>query len=252
MSSPVWIVARLAWKRTIHTRMIWATLFLILMPVAMAAVLAEQALVPMQRWQSLVEVTLQLVMLAAAIHLATAVAEEIQGKRHTYFWSRAVPRWVLILGKMAAVVPALVVAFAVSLTVAFPIAFGTGAGSDWSWLLRALTASTAAAVVASSLAVGVGALFPEHPFVFSVAYVLTLEQSLPQIPLASNLSISYHLRAIAGLPGPHLRAIAGLSGPAGGPESLPVALTALALLSAGWLAVGLWRFNVAERAAAGR
>ena len=238
--SPVLILARLAWTRLWRGRSIYVTAFLMLVPVAMAALERAFDRGP-GRFAVVTETGLRfLVTLAAAIHLSGAVGDEVEARTYTYLWSRPLSRRALLFGKLLAVVPVLVAASAVSFTLAYLIVWGGEAGDHLGELGRALLAAAAGNVAAAAFSVGAGALFPRHPLVFTLAVFLSAEQVLFLVPNAASASILYHVRAVAGLPGP-------VDAP-----GLVGALVGLAVLSAIWLAVGVWRVERAEYATVDR
>jgi hypothetical protein len=232
------VLARLTWKRLRRGRALWLTGFLLLVPVIVALSLLGQPLPGPLRWRVVLEITLRiLVLLAAAVHLAPAVAEELDGKTYTYLWSRPVPRWAVVAGKLMAVAPLLVLGFTLSIAAAFPIAAGGDADALLPALGRLLAAACAGVIAASAVSVGAGALFPRHPLVVVLGYFLVVEQALPFIPVVGNLSIFYHLGAVA-----------EVAARGAGTHSPAAALGGLLLLSLAWAAVGLWRVGAAEYA----
>ena len=239
--SAAWVIARLSWLRLRRGRALWILGLLWLLPPLVAAVLLGEPADPWERWRAVSEMTLRLlVTVAAAMLLAPAVAEEVESKTYTYLWSRPMPRGALLVGKLIAATPVLLAGFALSLTAAFFVALGREAPDHWGWYLETLAAAAADVVASGALAVGAGALFPRHPFVFVMGYVLVIEQLLPFVPVAQKLSILAQVGALAGLPGPAFGA-------------RPVeALSMLAILSAAWLAVGQWRVHGTEYATADR
>jgi hypothetical protein len=213
------------------------SLLLLLVPI-LVALLALRADDPRERWAAVCMLTLRsLVMLAPIVHLATVVAEENDGRTYTYLWSRPVPRHALVLGKLLAVAPPLMVAAVAALAIAFAIVSAGPGDTDPSWLPRALGAAAAGVLGASCFAVGVGALVPRHPLVVALGWVLFAEQVLSAVPAVQNLSPLFHVMAIADIPGVRLT-LKGMS-------SLPP-YPSLAVLSAVWLGIAIWRVRSIE------
>jgi hypothetical protein len=224
-------VARLYWKRLWRGKMIWISGLLVVVPLGLAAVTASRD-DPAQRFSLVFEMTLRsLVLLVPVLHLAPAIGEEAEGKTYTYLWSRPVSRPAVLWGKLLVVVPLAIVATAAVLAAAFGIV-----GGDPAWLWRAELGAAAGVVGASAFAVGVGALFPRHPLVVTLAWVFFAEQILPEVKAIQNLSIVFHAETIADPPRPMIHVG---NDPAG-------AVLAIAILSAIWLGVAVWRVSRME------
>jgi hypothetical protein len=230
-------LARLTWLRLARGRTLWITALLFLVPIVLAALTLVRIEDPALRWSIVAELSFRsLVLLAPVLHLAPVIGEENEGKTYTYLWSRPVPRAALVLGKMAAIVPLLVAVTLVGLGLGFLlVALGPGEVQG-GWLPRALLGAAAGVVAASCFAVGIGALVPRHPLVVCLAYIFIAEQILPVIPAVQNVSVLYHAQHVARLP----------RSPLGHGETTGAALLALALLSAAWLAIALWRVRRIE------
>jgi len=224
-------VARLYWKRLWRGKMIWISGLLAVVPLGLAAVTAGRE-DPAQRFSLVFEITLRsLVLLVPVFHLAPAIGEEAEGKTYTYLWSRPVSRAAVLWGKLLVVLPLAIATAAAVLAGAFAIV-----GGDPAWLVRAELGAAAGVVGASAFALGIGALFPRHPLVVTLAWVFFAEQILPAVKAVQNLSIVYHAETIADPPRPSIH-IGG--DPAG-------AALAIAILSAIWLVVAVWRVGKME------
>jgi ABC-type transport system involved in multi-copper enzyme maturation permease subunit len=234
--SAVTTLARLTWKRVLRGRTKYPTMVLLAVPPVLAATTLARVEDPASRWSIVAELTLRsLVLLAPVLHLATAVNEENEGKTYTYLWSRPVARQSLLFGKMLALVPGLAALAVLSLAVAYAIV-GLGPGEMLPiWLARAALAAPLGVLAASCFAVGIGALFTRHPLVVAFGYVFFGEQILPQVQAIQNISTLYHVKTIAALPRGFVT-----SGDLGG------AVLALAILSAIWLGLAVWRVRRLE------
>jgi hypothetical protein len=229
-------IARLTWKRMLRGRTLWLTLLLVMVPMLVALIAVARVEDGRERWAAVCMLTLRsLVLLAPILHLATAVAEENDGKTYTYLWSRPVPRHALVLGKVLAVAPPLMVASVVALAVAFAIVSSGPGATDPAWLPSVLAAAPAGVLASSCFAVGVGALIPRHPLVVALGWVLFAEQILSMVPAVQNLSVLFHVLVIADLPGVNLPTR----------DPLPP-FPALAVLSAIWLTIAVWRVRRIE------
>jgi ABC-type transport system involved in multi-copper enzyme maturation permease subunit len=234
--SAVTVLAGLTWKRILRGRTKWSTAVLLAVPPVIAAATLARVQDPGARWSVVAEITLRsIVLLAPVLHLATVVNEENEGKTYTYLVSRPIARHALLFGKMLAVVPAVGLLAVLSLAVAYAIvSLGPGA-MEPAWLVRASLAALVGVVAASCFAVGIGALFTRHPLVVAFGYVFFAEQILPQVEAIQNVSTLYHVKIIARLP--RVFTVDG---------ETASALVALAVLSAVWLGLALWRIRSFE------
>lgn len=234
MTQAVRVVARISWTRLRRGRTLWMTALLGTIPLLAAAWQRAFEPDPAARWETIAQLMLRIfVTLAAALHLASAVGEEIEGRTYTYLWSRPMPRAALLLGKLLAALPALVVASWTAMAGAFFVAVGAPGMETAGWLLRGLAAAALAGMGAGVFAAGVGAIATRHPFVFVLGYFLLAEQLLPFVPTVANLSFLHHAFVVAGVE----RRI---------PGEVPFSVGALLVLTAVWLGVGVWRVTVAE------
>ena len=222
------IIARMTLLRLARGRSLWVS-GLVLLFVPAVAIITRAA--GTESWRSALETALHFsVLLVAPIHLAGAVGEEVEVKTHTYLWSRPLPREALLVGKLLAIVPLLAVAGVIALIAAY-LAAGGLAAAPVGELLRALVAIVAGSIAAAAVSVGLGALFPRHPLVLAVAYLLAAEHLLWLLPESvKNLSVLWHMTSVA-------------SG-----QEIGFHLGALAVQATLWLGVGVWRVRTAEYA----
>jgi hypothetical protein len=234
------VIARLTWLRARRGPMVWVTVGLLSLPLAMLWV--EQTFwqnATTSSWETLMAFLLRFPLpVAAGLHLAPAIGEEIDDKTYTYLWSRPIPRQAILYGKILAVAPRLALAFFACCAVSWLIIFGGNAGAHVDELVLGAAAVTGAVCAASALSVGVGALFPKHPFVFVLAYVVGGDNLLSIIPAVGKLSINYHAIGLA-LDGSQVGASSAINGAIG-----------LVTLTAAWLAIGVWRVQASEYARA--
>jgi ABC-type transport system involved in multi-copper enzyme maturation permease subunit len=233
-------VARLSFKRLLRSRTLLATVILAVIPIPVAVLALLNINDPRERWHVVAEFTLRsLVLLAPVLHLAPAINEENEGKTYTYLWSRPIRREELLFGKLLAVTPAAAALAVSALAVGFGI-LSIGGGTDPIWLVRALVAAVAGVFAASCFALGIGALFPRHPLIVAMGYVIFAEQILPQMRALQNVSTLYHAKTIAGL--------RILSDQAAG--TMVEGLIGFAILSAVWLSLAVWRIRRMEMGSA--
>jgi hypothetical protein len=214
------IIARYAWMRLWRGKSYWISVILAAAPVVVAVMPGPAA----ERWRRALEVAIQIVPLSAAIHLAHAVAEELESSTVTYLWSRPMSRTALLFGKLMAALPVVLGVAVVPVAVAWAVthldALAGGAGA----LGAAVAGTTLGGIAAAMVATGMGAMFPRHAFVVALAYLLFLDKILGVIPNVGYVSIMHHMRALAGVQ-------TGVE-----PSTAAIALLVLALL---WLGIGV-------------
>lgn len=175
-----------------------------------------------------------LVMLAAVVaplFMASSMAEEIEERTYTYLWSRPVPRWSVVMGKLFASFP--IAAAVVLISVLGCYVASKGATSDQ--LVRGLVAVLAGTVAACAVSAALAILFPRAGLALTYSYLLALDLPIGAIPFSiRNASITHQIRALAGVSGVEP------------PPPLWQAGVWLAGISAFWLAVAFLRLRRAE------
>ncbi|MBI4508205.1 MAG: hypothetical protein HY698_01130 [Deltaproteobacteria bacterium] len=217
------ICARLNIRRLLRGRSAWLVLLLMLMPI-LASAWPAGAGGAQDRFAAAVESVLRfLINLSAAVLLAGAVRDELEGKTYAYLWSRPFARPALLLGKLVAVAPSLAVVSTLSLVVAALIS-----DAPLTALLRSIGAAALASVAASAVALGVAAAWPRHAMSLALFVLVLVEQVAWFIPKANQATVLFHSRVVAGL--------------STDPE-LGVASSALTIgvLAAAWLSLGIMR-----------
>lgn len=237
------LFARLTWKRLLRGKALWISALLLALPVVVAITTGAEP----SHWKRPFNVCALLLVIIPPLHLATAVSDEVDDQTFTYLWSRPIPRWSVVIGKLIALGPALAALMAIPLVVSFPILFGDAASSQLTVLARGVAAIAVGALATGMLAVGLGTLVTKFPLPVVIAFMLLFDTAVGAIPFAVNrLTISHNVRLIAGIPedSDRVYAMMGID-PTGDPFG--AAIWALAL-GAVWLGIALWRVSVAEYA----
>ncbi len=233
--SATWVLCRLAWTRLARGRAPWLLLLLALLPPVVTLIALGHASAE-KSFQAAAVLTLRLLVgLAAALLIAPAIGEEIEQGTLSYLWSRPVPRSALLLGKLCAFAPVIVLLLAPALTCAWLLANAGGAGTvEVGVLARTLAALVAGAIGFAAFVGAAAAIFPRHPFPFVLGWVLGGEQLLSVLPMVQNLSVASHALHLAGF---------ARRGP---PPSAWEAAAWLVALTVSFLVVGLVRVTRAE------
>jgi ABC-type transport system involved in multi-copper enzyme maturation permease subunit len=216
-------LARLTLKRATRGKLIWISLGIAMLPMLFAATLSighhSNVLEPAFGKELFV------VAILPPLFCAPAIAEELEDRTASYLWSRPIPRWVLLAGKLLALAP-----FAMLCVVG-------------SWLLTAYVglqhappADTILAVATGAFGVGVTAsgiasLAPKRGMALAIIYILIIDLPVGQIPASlAWLSVTHAATTIAGF------------------ETAPASegVLALSVLCAIWLSVSFWRLSRIE------
>jgi ABC-type transport system involved in multi-copper enzyme maturation permease subunit len=218
-------IAALTLRRLARGRTLWVAAIIALVPVAFGAVLRTQG-----TSQELADELLTFQMLVLAVlppmFIASSIGEEIEDRTMTYLWSRPIPRWSVVVGKLLALAPISIVLVVVSWHL------GCALGLASVPPLRSHLALAAAAAVVSAIATGIAVLVPRHGMALTIGYML-LDFWLGIMPASiQNLSVLRHVTAIS-FPAPE------------GTDVVTAALW-LAVVGAGWLGAGLWRIRDLE------
>jgi ABC-type transport system involved in multi-copper enzyme maturation permease subunit len=221
------IQARWSALRMLRGRTLWVAVIFAVLPVAYTFLAAENG--HFGAWQ---DVFVPLVMLAgvlAPLFMAAGMAEEIEDKTYTYLWSRPVPRWSVVMGKLLASVP---IAGGI-LAAAVALCYLQAKGATPDQLVLGIVAVLAGTVAACSVSAGLAILFPRAGLATTYSYLLALDLPIGAIPFSlRNISITHQIRSLAGVGGVD--------------EPLWKPIFALGLISGVWLAIAFLRLRRAE------
>jgi ABC-2 type transport system permease protein len=218
-------IAAVTLRRLLRGRTLWVAAVIALVPVAFGAVLRSQG-----TSQELADELLTFQMLVLAVlppmFIASSIGEEIEDRTMTYLWSRPIPRWAVVVGKLLALAP-----ISIGLVVA-SWHLGCALGLEAVPPVRSHLALAGAAAVVSAIGTGIAVLVPRHGMALTIGYML-LDFWLGIMPASiQNLSVLHHVNTISTLP-------------ADGPGPATAAIW-LAGVAAAWLGVALWRIRGLE------
>ncbi|MBV8762065.1 MAG: ABC transporter permease [Deltaproteobacteria bacterium] len=225
-------IARVTLKRISRGQAVWVALGISLIPVIVAMVL-RQAAPASDRAEftlDLYVVEMFVIAIVPALFVASSIGEEIEDKTITYLWSRPLPRWHVIAGKLVALAPIAAALVLVGWLLAIQIA------EDRLAPLSTIIGIVAASLAVSFVAAGIGTLAPKHGMALTIIYMLLFDVPIGEIPASLQvLSITHQARLLAGI------AVRGVRET----DRLAPAIT-LAVLGGVWLAVGLWKIRRTE------
>lgn len=221
-------LARLAWTRVTRSSALWVVAAMGALPAVLALVMAAKSTdSDAAIWRVLFETALPLMTVVPPVLVASAVADELEDKTSAYLWSRALPRWSVVVGKLLVLAPVsallvggagLLAALAARLPPAIYVdgVIGMAAG--------AATAATIAAMIAT--------LVPRHAVAMTMGWLVIVDWPLHFLTFGvRHISSTFGAGAIAGL-APEASALSG-------------ALT-LVVLAAIAVAVACWRIGHVE------
>lgn len=185
-----------------------------------------------------------LCILASLLYGASLLAGEIEDKTLTYLFTRALPRWKVLLGKYLATASALSVLIIGSMSVAYLLC-GLPIGVRVWFALSAVIACASFAFTALFCLLGL--LVPRRAIPVGLIYAVVVEGILSLAPaLVNELTVSYYLRSmgwrLADLPLPDdmPKEFESTALPLVAGADIQTALLALGLIAFATLSVSAW------------
>ena len=221
------VIAQLTRVRLFRGRAVWVSVVIAALPIVFASAVRAQGQHSNMQVDVLVFQTLLLAVLPA-MFVASSIGEDIEDRTTTYLWSRPVPRWSVLAGKLVALAP-LSAALVVGSWIASVFA-GTHAMPSGLSILALATGAIAVCLVSA----GIASLVPKHGMPLTIAYMLFFDIPVGVMPVSlAELSVTHQLRALAQVV-PEIR-----DAPSGG-------AIGLAVLGTIWLGIALWRIRRLE------
>lgn len=210
------------WRRLVRGRALWVSTFIAALPVALAAILPDDA----PALDNLSAAELLVMAVLPPVFLAGAIGEELEDRTSSYLWSRPIARWTLAGGKLLALAPVAVILICAGWFVAMTVARGEPPPAI------TVLAYALGALATSGVATGIALIIPRHAMALAIGYLVILDLAIGAIPTSlQTISITRQVRVIAGLhPG----------------SSAGDAAIALAVITAVWVIIGLWRLRRLE------
>jgi len=218
------IIAGLTLKRLLRGRLVWFVGIAAGLPSLIALAMANKH----QEADHVARVTLGTVQFLFAILapmlVGSSIGDELGSKTATYLWSRPLPRWTILVGKLVVLGPVTAAILAGSWTLSLLLGHGLLSG-------QAIGAVALGGLAVSIVVAAIATIGPRHGIAFSLLYVLLIDLPIGAIPASiRQLSVIHQTSILAGLPGE-------LGQPAtGSPVEAAIWLVAM---SAVWLAVAL-------------
>jgi ABC-type transport system involved in multi-copper enzyme maturation permease subunit len=216
-------LARLTLKRITRGKLIWISLAIAILPMLFAATLA------VGHSSNVLEAAFAMQVFAVAIipplFCAPAIAEELEDRTASYLWSRPIPRWVLLAGKLLALAPFAMLCVTASWLLTGFVGLGHAPPGD------TIIAVAAGAFGVGVTAAGIASLAPKRGMALAIIYILIIDLPVGQIPASlAWLSVTHAATVLAGF------------------ETAPIYKGAIAMsvLCAIWLTVSFGRLSRIE------
>jgi ABC-type transport system involved in multi-copper enzyme maturation permease subunit len=217
------IMAGLTVKRLVRGRVVWFMLLAAGLPslIGLAMRGGDHADQPLRVANATLDIVQFLFAIMAPILVGSAVGDELGNKTATYLWSRPIPRWTILVGKLVVLGPVSALLLMASWLVA--LVLGGGMISAQGLAAVAFGGLAVSCVVAAIAAIG-----PRQAIAFSLVYVLLIDLPIGAIPASIRVFSVTHQTGV-------LTALPDASGPAtGSPVAAVIWMTAMAAV---WLTV---------------
>ena len=216
-------MAGLTWTRMIRGRALWVGFLVAMLPVMFAVAMRMFG----ESGGELFTIQVLILAVLGPMFVGSSIGEEIEDRTTTYLWSRPIPRWIILAGKLAALAPLAALIVLVSWTVSCRIAWDIWPSA------RTCGALAAGAFVISFVSAGIATLAPRHGMALAIVYMLFFDFPLGILPATvKELSIGHQVRTLAGT---SLTETGAAS-----------AVIALAMISAVWILVAALRVRRLE------
>jgi ABC-type transport system involved in multi-copper enzyme maturation permease subunit len=222
------IIAQLTLTRLFRGRAVWVSVIIAALPMVFAfAIRAQRADGTKSNFaDDVLAFEMLLLAIVPAMFVSSSIGDDIEDRTTTYLWSRPVPRWSVIVGKLLALAPLSALVIAASYVSAVYV------GNRAMPSVQTTVAVAAGTIVVCFACAGIATLVPKHGMPLTIAYMLFFDLPVGLMPISlAKLSITYQLRVLGGIH-PEEPAQNGVIG--------------LAVLATLWLALALWRIRRLE------
>lgn len=190
-ASSVLTLARITLKRLTRGKALFICLVLALLPVLLAAIM--RGFSRHSGPDALFTIEDMLLALLPPVFVGASVGEEIEEKTSAYLWSRPIPRWAVLAGKLVALAPIAALLMVGSWIVAVKI--GISALPS----LRSCIALGGGAIAISFVAAGMSTLIPKYGVALAIIYLI-VDGVIGALPFSlAELSLTHQVRVISDL-----------------------------------------------------
>lgn len=206
-------------RRVLRSRAVWVIVVIAMLPVLLAALLGTRT-----KTEDLTAVAeLTVMALLASVFVASSIGEEIEDRTTAYLWSRPLPRWSVVGGKMLALAPIAALLVAGSWALAMYV-------SGLPIVGKTTLAFAAGGFALSLVAAGIALLVPKHGMSLSIIYLVLVDLIIGGIPASLQaISITHQVWLIARTD-----------------EAITTPAISMAIIAGLWFTVGLVRLRRLE------
>jgi hypothetical protein len=188
-------IARLSLMRFLRSRILLVAAVFAFLPLLPFALGADSEASVEVRWEHYFKSLAYVHMLVAALLMAPAIAEEIEDKTYTYLWSRPIPRWSVLAGKL--LIGSLIAS--ILLGASALVATGVAGTPEGSILARSLVAVFLGVIAVGCISSSLGILLPKHPLAGAITYFLVLDSMIGAMPFSgARISVMHNVIEISG------------------------------------------------------
>lgn len=182
--------------RALRTRALWVGFVVAFLPELFAGSALRSP--EITQWEGVVRIWIQCLGVLVPVLLASSIGEELEEKTMTYLWSRPLPRWSILTGKLTALVPLLWAFMAAALLLPWFTVFGQATAGHGELLTRGLIAVVVGGVAVAAVTTALATLAPRYGMALSIAYLLFVDGALAQFDgSVSKISVLFHTRQLA-------------------------------------------------------
>jgi len=189
--SPVITMAEVTLKRLLRGRALYVALIIAFLPVLYAAAAGS---VGNFAGAEIFVFEVLVASVLAPMFVAASIAEEIEDRTTAYLWSRPIPRWSIVFGKLLTLVPIATAIILASWVICCQEAWHTLPDA------RSCAALALGILVLSILSAGIATLAPRHGMALTICYILFFDSPLGVLPATfAQVSVTHQIRALSGL-----------------------------------------------------
>lgn len=225
-ATQVLALVRLTWMRVFRGKALFVCFFIALAPILIGFAMRSRS----EAGDVIAGAELIAMTLLSPVFVSASIGDEIEDRTSTYLWSRPLPRWVMIVGKLVALAPIAMILVALGYNLAMLL------GTAGFPTLRSTLAFAAGAATVSTMSAGIATIVPRFGMAMSIAYIVLFDTGIGLIPASlQTISVTRQVRLLSGL------STLGDEAPA-----IVAPLVTMAILGGVWLAIGLWRVRRLE------
>jgi len=163
VSTALVAIARLTLRRVVRGRGLWLAIAFGALPLVYASMSAGKH----RAEDELLGIEMLVLCVTQPLLVAASIGEEIEDRTTTYLWSRPLPRWTVLVGKLVALAPIGAALSVVSMIAAYRL--------EYDVTVPALNAGALAigAIAIGAIVAGIATFVPKHGMALAIVYLTT-------------------------------------------------------------------------------